>query len=420
MKKHLMSFLLFFIVIFITFESGALPTATIVSIKDEGGVAITGGTPGKVIRLEGSDFGATMEDKNVTLWFIRPEPCYIDLEIIRWADSVITARVPSLASWSYRYATTDTTPGPLPEDLKEYFIENSADGYLMITDLVGSRYEEYSNRLAFTLERFEISIATSMREVIPIGAPPPCCKALHVRPPRVSPLGTICAISGPVVRSISPTSGPPGAYVEISGACLGDSSTGNSIQLMGGSNLNPIDVNLEIVSWTDRSIIARIPSPDRIRNVGGHYMMHREGTYDQSSTPLNYSVHVYLGRNDVRGPEFTIVPYDESSPPVICNLDKTSILAGNCLMIYGTQFGPAGRARGEVFYKNGGEIVNISDPLWTSTVVRACLPNDIEPGEYEIYVTRYSGRARIKSNTLNFNVIEIRAMPLEMRYRISP
>jgi hypothetical protein len=73
-------------------------------------------------------------------------------------------------------------------------------------------------------------------------------------------------------------------------------------------------------------------------------------------------------------------------------------------MLYGTKLGQDSAAN-RLYYKRGDDTEEIMDKIWTSAAVRACLPDDIEVGEYELYISRPNASGElVESNKLDFTV----------------
>jgi len=392
--------------------------ATVERVTDVDDVAITSAAPGKTIKIRGFDFGRTQRNKNVTFFSGRPEEFYVDLEITGWSErgDAIVARIPSFSSNCYRATPGDLDERPLPDRIKSTLPQS---GYLMITDLTGRTYEEFSNRVPFTLEPApEVAMAiTISRPLIAISLMShPCCKALYA-PPRISPPVTCYPGIPPVIDSIEPTSGPPGTYIDIKGNCFGVSPDDSSVIVRGEEDpLHNVSLQ-EIVSWSNNRIVARIPPPDSIQSLpSGRYIVYPYPLYERPEYIYSLNIHVAVDDEHSDPKNFDLTPYEPEKAPTLCSLSPTTVDAGSCFMIKGTEFGP-NLPPGKVFIKKRGAAAwELTNALWTSATIRACVPRSILAGPYKIYISRPNERGlMINSNELNLDVTGVSLIPVFTR-----
>ena len=94
----------------------------------------------------------------------------------------------------------------------------------------------------------------------------PACEAIYPVIPPPSETPSSCTFffwtSRGQIDSIDPSGGPPGTFVEINGKCFGEEQGTRKITISGADFTEPRD--LEVFSWSDKRIVARIPGPELI------------------------------------------------------------------------------------------------------------------------------------------------------------
>jgi RHS repeat-associated protein len=164
----------------------------------------------------------------------------------------------------------------------------------------------------------------------------------------------------PTITNISPSEGPTGTSVTITGANFG-SSRGSSTLTFNGTAATSIS------TWVSTSIVATVPS---------------------GATTGDVIVTVFGVRN-ADGHTFTVTSSGSGSP-FISSLSPGQGAVGTSVSIIGTNFGSSG-----VVKFNG---VTASTSNWTSTGITATVPSGATTGDVIVTVSN------VQSNAMDFDV----------------
>ncbi len=165
-------------------------------------------------------------------------------------------------------------------------------------------------------------------------------------------------IPTPSISSVSPTSGPVGISVTITGTNFGATQGSSTVTFNGTA--------ATVSSWSATSIIAAVPS-----------------------TATTGNIVVTVGGLASNGVTFTVLP-----TPSISSVSPTSGLAGASVTITGTNFGSA---QGSSTVKFNGTAATVSS--WSNTSIVAAVPSGATTGSVVVTV---SG---VASNGVAFTVL---------------
>ena len=166
--------------------------------------------------------------------------------------------------------------------------------------------------------------------------------------------------SAPTITSLSPTSGPVGTSVTITGTNFGSTQGTSSVKFFNGVAATP-------TSWTATTITAPVPS---------------------SATTGN--VVVTVGGVASNGVSFTVT----TPAPTITSLSPTSGPVGTSVTITGTNFGST-QGTSSVKFFNG---VAATPTSWTATTITAPVPSSATTGNVVVTV------GGVASNGVSFTV----------------
>lgn len=174
------------------------------------------------------------------------------------------------------------------------------------------------------------------------------------------------ARGAPSVANVSPTSGPVGTVITISGANFG-ASQGNGYVTVG-------PVLTAVTSWSNTQIVATVPN---ISNGSENVQVEVGGTGGTLSNAAAFTVTI--------------------PQPAISSLSPTSGLAGTSVTITGTKFGAM---QGYSYVEFGAVLGTVTS--WSNTQIVATVPN-ISNGTVNVQVST-GAPGTVISNTVPFTV----------------
>lgn len=164
----------------------------------------------------------------------------------------------------------------------------------------------------------------------------------------------------PTITNISPSEGPTGTSVTITGANFGSSRGSSSLTFNG-------TVATSISTWASTSIVATVPTGATTGDV----------------------IVIVSGARNTDGHTFTVTSSGSGSP-FISSLSPSQGAVGTSVLIIGTSFGSSG-----VVKFNG---VTASTSNWTSTGITAAVPSGATTGDVIVTVSN------VQSNAMDFDV----------------
>jgi len=155
-------------------------------------------------------------------------------------------------------------------------------------------------------------------------------------------------VATPTISAISPSSGPAGTSVTITGANLGDQLDSTTVSFGGGAATPS--------SWSETSVTATVPA-----NAPGG----------------NVNVTVNVDGSTSNGVPFTVIP-----TPSVTSLSPGFGVAGTSVMISGTNF--ANTQGSSTLYFNGIPATSIT--TWSNSSITALAPSNVTTGPITVVV----------------------------------
>jgi hypothetical protein len=331
------------------------------------GLSVSSGPAGTPVTISGTNFGATQGSSTVTFNGVAATPT-------SWSATTIVVPVPTGAttgniivtvggkSSNGMAFTVNSTSSPSITNL-------SPSSGLVGTSVTitgtnfgaaqGSSTVTFYNGKAATPTGWS---ATSITARVPAGA---TTGNVVVTVGGVGSNGvtfTVTSASGPSITGLSPTSGPVGTPVTITGTNFGATQGSNTVAFNG------ISAGIA-TSWSATSIVAPVPTGATTGNVV-----------------------VTVGGTASNGVAFTVTT---ASAPTITNLNPTSGTVGSSVTITGTNFGAT---QGSSTVTFNGTAATVSASNWTATSIITSVPTGATTGNVVVTV------AGVASNGLNFTV----------------
>ena len=166
------------------------------------------------------------------------------------------------------------------------------------------------------------------------------------------------AATKPEIKSLDPTSGPPGSEVVINGGSFG-STQGMGVVFFSGKEVT-------VVTWSDTIITVKVPS-------------------DMAEAAYGVTVETDQGASDEV--EFKVAKA-AANAPAITSLDPESGKSGDEVSIKGSNFG-ATQGSGKVLFGTGQAQVE----KWTDTSITIKVPANLGPNTYGMTVENGAGRS---------------------------
>jgi hypothetical protein len=182
-------------------------------------------------------------------------------------------------------------------------------------------------------------------------------------------MAALCGCGGagakPEIKSLDPTSGPPGSEVAIEGGSFG-SSHGTGIVFFSGKEVT-------VVAWADTVITAEVPS---------------------DMAEATYGVTVETDQGASNEVEFKVTEGNANAPK-ITSLDPQSGASGDKVVINGSKFGKT-QDGGKVLFGTG----TAQAEKWSDTSITIAVPANLGPNTYGVTVETSEG----KSNEAIFKI----------------
>ncbi len=173
------------------------------------------------------------------------------------------------------------------------------------------------------------------------------------------------ASSRPEIKSLDPTSGPPGSEVVIKGGGFG-ASQGTGVVFFSGKQV-------EVVAWADTVITVKVPA---------------------DMAEAAYGVKVETDKGASNEVEFKVAG-KASGTPKITSLEPESGKSGDEVVIKGSGFGQA-QGSGKVLFGSG----TAEARKWSDTSITIVVPPNLGPNTYGVTVKNDAG----KSNEAIFRI----------------
>ena len=162
----------------------------------------------------------------------------------------------------------------------------------------------------------------------------------------------------PEIKTLDPTSGPPGSEVAIEGGSFG-ATQGTGVVFFDNEEA-------EVVSWSDTSITVKVPD---------------------DLTAAKYGIKVETGEGASNTVEFEVTKVDENAPK-ISSLSPESGGPGTEVKIEGNKFGDT-QGSGKVLFGPGtADVVS-----WSDTSITFKVPADATPNTYGVTVETAAGKS---------------------------
>jgi len=217
------------------------------------------------------------------------------------------------------------------------------------------------------------------------------------------------------ITAVTPGEAPPGAKVVIRGGQF-DKKRDRLLSVQFDYLGTPFQMVLNIVSWKDDEIVARVPAFDE--------EMFRVPSYVEAKA-LPAPISTYASMNKLSGSlairrepdqldsnewEFDLA-MTPTEPDIY--LLQENVARNREMWIYGSGLG---EGVGNIYYRNAllallprfGSYPRLEVVEWGSTAIKVRIPADVEPGSYSVWVTNAFGRA---SNEANIDVVEAEVIP---------
>ncbi|MDX6768773.1 MAG: IPT/TIG domain-containing protein [Elusimicrobiota bacterium] len=173
-----------------------------------------------------------------------------------------------------------------------------------------------------------------------------------------------------VIADLSPSSGPIGAPITLTGGSFGAYAGANTRLLIGGSTA-------AVSVWNDATIKATVPS-------------------------LPEGLHpIWVERKSGSGVQSSATSYFQVLTPAVATLTPSSAPIGAPFTLTGTGFGPYAGSNTRVLL--GGVAAPIS--VWNDSTIKGTVPGALGPGPVELLVERVSGGGLSRSATQAFEVL---------------
>lgn len=195
----------------------------------------------------------------------------------------------------------------------------------------------------------------------------------------------------PVIEKIDPAVGIPGDVLRIYGKNFGDQRNSSFVEI-GGSR----QTSSSYIEWTDNLI--RVILPADIQD-GLVFVQTKDGRSEGK---------LFANKADIPVP----VPENIASfLPVISSISKTTVVPGELISIYGTNFG-SGRGVGAVYFSSSRDLAQDNTPSeyiacsdidydyesWTDSEIRVRVPDGAISGS--VYVSTVKGNSNTKKITI--------------------
>jgi len=169
----------------------------------------------------------------------------------------------------------------------------------------------------------------------------------------------------PEIKSLEPTSGPPGSEVVIEGGSFG-ATQGTGVVFFSGNEVT-------VVAWADTVITAKIPS---------------------DMAEATYGVTVETDQGASNTVEFKVAK-GAANAPKITSLTPENGKSGDEVVIAGSNFGST-QGSGKVLFGTGTAQVE----KWSDTSITFMVPANLSPNTYGVTIENSSG----KSNEAIFKI----------------
>jgi hypothetical protein len=232
------------------------------------GVSPSSGPVGTVVTISGSNFGTTQGSSSVRFNGVTAAPT-------NWTATSITAPVPPGATSGNVSVTVNGLASngvsfAVPPAIANLSRTSGSVGAAVI--ISGTTFGTAQGSSTVTFNGMAATPTswspTSITAPVPAGA---TTGPLVVRVSGLASNGSMFTLlTPPVIASLSPSSGPPGALVHISGTDFG--------AIRGGSTVSFDGVPAAPFSWTDDLIVARAPGSALAFTARGHAVI-RDGSF---------------------------------------------------------------------------------------------------------------------------------------------
>ena len=330
---------------------------TVVAPPAISGLSPTSGAVGTVVTISGTNFGATQGSSTVTFNGTTASPT-------SWSATSIKAPVPSGASTG----NVVVTAGGVSSGGVSFTVV-AAPSISSLSPTSGTA----GTSVTISGSNFGSSQGSSTLTFNGIAASPTSWRAGTIKAPVPTSATTgnvVVTVSGvasngvnftvtatPTITSLSPTSGPVGAAVTISGTNFG-ATQGSSTVTFSGTTATP-------TSWSATSIVAPVPSGASTGNVV-----------------------VTVGGVKSSGVSFTVV-----ATPTISSLSPTSGAVGTSVTISGSKFGSSQGSSTVTFNGTAG-----SPTSWGGSTIKVPVPANATTGNVVVTVNG------VASNGVSFTV----------------
>ncbi len=321
------------------------------------GFSPMGAPVGTQVQISGSGFGASQGSSSVSFNFT-------NASVISWSDTLITATVPAAATTgSIRVTVGGVTSGTGPaftvSNLFVNAVSPAASPVGTQVTVTGSGFGSSQGAISFNnVAATTISSwgNTQIVATVPTGTTTGGVKVTVSG--TSSNTSTIFTVSPVLVTAVNPTSGLPGAQIQISGSGFGTTQGTSTVAINGW--------NATTSAWSDGLITATVPSS---ATSGAVKVTVGSST---SNTTINFTVLA----------------------PVITGISPSNGVAGTQVQVTGSGFGSTQGASNFSF--NG---VNAAIVTWSDTSITATVPASAMSGR--VWVAEGS---QFSNTNLNFTV----------------
>ncbi len=402
-------------------------------------------SPGAEIVITGTDFGGR-GNKVVAVFFAEPTPLsyYVYLDVVDWSSSSINVRIPSLTSNAYRSRSSvisdpDGDPEAFPEEVRNYLASNDVRGDLGIRVPHPLGLQNFSNEVDFTMTRASSSDVTMAppRYKLPEDEP----DIAIAKPPSSTVFGRIgegpkieakaepmvATIEQPfgAIDSVMPERAPMGAMVTVRGLNFGVQADRN-LSLYFKADENEFYIDLDVISWRNDEIVARIPGYDSIRFRFEPFLSRSAIPPTREGLKSMFMTKSLLGVLGILKPDgefasnylrFQLMPIPDK--PEIYVLDGT-VSQSDILNIYGIGLGerksPCAIFHSKsifTYYLPFGVDSTFDIDNWKSTSVSTKVPADAPTGVHYIWLRNGAGEISNKVRVIINERIEVPAGGME-------
>jgi RHS repeat-associated protein len=323
-------------------------------------IAPLGGAVGTHVQISGSGFGATQGSSTVTLNFT-------NAAIVSWSDTLITATVPSTTTGGIRVMVGGVTASSvLTFTVSNLFVNAISPQAGPVGTQVTIAGNGFGASQGTSTVSFNSTAATAISSwsdsqivaTVPTGATTGGVKVTVGS--TSSNTGNTYTVGGVSVTGVNPTSGLPGAQIQISGSGFGTTQGTSSVTVNGWTATPTV--------WSDGSITTTVPA-----------------TATVSAGPIKVTVGGVASNTTTN---FTILG------PVITSLSPSSGTPGTQVQVNGSGFGATQGSSSFSFNGTAGSVVT-----WSDTAITVAVPPAATAGR--VWVAEGSQN----SNTnLNFTV----------------